>query len=70
MLDIQQIYQGRQDRPVYLEAQKTKYFYYKNWRNDDLTFKIEFLGHNVRTQQDIQMRVGKLLPDLDKDMSV
>jgi hypothetical protein len=48
-------------------ASQTKYFYYKNWRNDDLTFKIEFMSRNVKTHEDIKMRVGKLLPDLDRD---
>lgn len=52
---------------MYLMASQTKYFYYKNWRNDDLTFKIEFMSRNVKTHEDIRMRVGKLLPDLDRD---
>lgn len=50
-------------------AGQTKYFYYRNWRNNDLTFKMEYLTRKVKTHEYMQVRVGRILPALDKPES-
>jgi len=49
----------------YLLAGEAKYFYFQNWRNDDLQFKIQNLHRRFRWQKNIHMAIGKLEKDWD-----
>jgi len=39
-LDIQQLYLGSQERDIFLMPAATKYFYFQNWRGEELRFTL------------------------------
>ena len=56
--DIDQIYLGPQKSDYFINAGQTKYFYFKNWREEDIKFSIEYLNRHYTSNDYLQISVG------------
>ena len=66
-LNVKHLYVGAQDWDTYLKAGETKYFYFQNWREEDLVFSFQYLNRHYLTHRNIEMTVGQVNFDNDED---
>jgi hypothetical protein len=56
--DIDEVFLGPQDSDFFINAGMTKYFYFKNWREEDIQFSVKFLNRHYTSDDYLQVAVG------------